>query len=273
MIQMRTLLLKNCSRIPRPISAAPIGTLYNLNYSTDKNKAPSERKKLVEYLENWSLNPVKKKTAELTNELKYYDPPYLDKEKPFPNYPELLINLKSNDYIRLNVFYKFVEKMCNALNVETSIFEVPARSYNIKTYQPYTTNIDKEYLLFNYHRCITLKGVTSVKAPYIFEAIQLNLPQAVNMSVTLPDPDIDEFRYVPDIQLNELKAIVEEMTYKTRYELEQAEAEQKARDEAAAKAKAKAAKAKAEKAELEAKAKADKAAAIAAAQAAAAEPK
>ena len=143
----------------------------------------------------------------VTNQpLKFYDPPYLAREVPFPVYALLNINLTSYDYVRLDRYMDYVESLCGQMGVQVvEAYAMPARSYTIKTYKPLSSKQEREYALKRYHRIVRVSQVKSTRAPLLFEAVQLNLPEGVQMSVCVPTVDEDEFRYVPDIELNELK--------------------------------------------------------------------
>ena len=157
--------------------------------------ATTTKKRLVDFLQN----------TQSTNALKYYDPPYLSREPPFPNYTELNMNFKGYDYISLNVFYKYVERLCNSLNLNVvASYAVPAQSLKVKTLVQFSSKLDKEFDLNIYHRVVRVQGLKSTMAPLLFEAVQLNLPEGVQMSVSAPTPEEDDYRYVPDFELNEL---------------------------------------------------------------------
>lgn len=63
-----------------------------------------------------------------------------------------------------------------------------------------------------YHRVVRIKNLKSTTAPLLFEAIQLNLPEGVKLSVGEPTVEEENFRYVPDHELKGLKEQLEELT-------------------------------------------------------------
>jgi large subunit ribosomal protein L48 len=204
-----------------------VRTKFKENETTsESNTKPTIKKvKLSEYLKHFDADKQdelksKIKIDELTNkEVKYYDPPYLIRKAPFPNYELLNLNFKGYEYSALDVFYQFVERLCKALQVEVvEAYPMPARSIKVKTYQPFSTNLDKEYSLQMYHRVVRIRNLESTVAPTLLESIQLNLPEGVQMNVSVPSEEEDEFRYVPDIELNELKQRLEEMNKKPKGE-------------------------------------------------------
>lgn len=147
--------------------------------------------------------------------VKFYDPPYINKEPPFPNYELININIHGYDYSVLDTFFKYLERLCNSLKVDVvEAYAMPCRNYKIKTYQPFSATLDREFKLNNYHRVVRIQSLKSTMAPLLFEAIQMNLPMGVQLNVTVPTEEEDEFRYVPDIELNELKQKLEDSSTK-----------------------------------------------------------
>lgn len=180
--------------------------------SQQKQQAPqrasSGHRRLVDYL---------KTDQESSNALKYYDPPYLSREAPFPNYDLLTINFKGYDYVVLEQYYKYVDRLCNSLGVDVAqSYAVPSRNYKVKTLKPYSTTVDKEFDLNLYHRVVRVQNLKSTLAPLLFESIQLNLPEGVQMTVSRPTPEEDEYRFVPDIELTDLKSKLEELSKKPK---------------------------------------------------------
>lgn len=194
-------------------------TLTNLNLVKSISTTTSYRQseKLINLLNKQESSST---TTTTQSDLKYYDPPYLNKKPPFPNYDLLNINIKGYDATRLESYFKYIEKLCQSFKIEVvEAYCMPSRSYKIKTYQPFSSNLDKEFKLNQFHRIVRVKQLKSTLAPFLFETIQLNLPEGVQLSVSLPSKDEDEFRYVPDIELNELRERLDEMTKKPKEEI------------------------------------------------------
>lgn len=63
-----------------------------------------------------------------------------------------------------------------------------------------------------YHRVVRVIKLKSTTAPLLFEAIQMNLPEGVQLSVSEPNTQEDNFRYVPDLELKQLKEQLDELT-------------------------------------------------------------
>jgi ribosomal protein S10 len=207
------------------------------------SEKPNETQKtviLAEFLKDPKADQkagAREKFDHTTNQpLKFYDPPYLARKAPFPNYELLNINIKGYDHTALDANYKLIERICSALKVRVvEAYPMPQRSFKVKTYQPFSVNLDKEYNIQMFHRVVRVGNVSSTVAPTLLEAIQMNLPEGVTLSVSVPTPEEDEFRYVPDIELNDLRVQLASLTDKSKYEKE-IEAAQQATAKAAAKA-------------------------------------
>lgn len=185
------------------------------NYSTNKSET-KKNYKLVDLVTNpapESPKPPKPFDYVTNSELTFYDPPYLARDPPFPIYGALNINIKGYDFTVLDHFFLFVQKLCTGLKIDiVEAYPMPARSINIKTYQAFSSNIDRQYDLKMFHRVVRIKELKSTMAPILFEAVQLNLPEGVKLSIAPPTPDEDEFRYVPDTDMQNLKKELEELS-------------------------------------------------------------
>ena len=144
-------------------------------------------------------------------ELGFYDPPYLEREGPFPQYEKLKLSIKSYDYLVLENYFEYMKTLCKKLNVKCESYPMPSRTLRIKTYQTFGSNVDKEYSLSMYERVVDVSELKSTLAPVLFEVIQLNLPEGVQFKVGLPTLEEDDFRYVPDILLDDKRKELEEL--------------------------------------------------------------
>lgn len=183
---------------------APIATV-----SSQVNKLADyldEDRLLQKYTTHGTLNRKPQIDQVTKQEIKFYDPPYLAREAPFPNYELLDINLKGYDYAVLDSCHSACTKMCKLFKLDIKeSYAMPARQFKVKTLQPFSANLDREYELNTYHRVTRIRDLKSTQAPLLFESIQLNLPEGVQLSVSVPTQEDDEFRYVPDIELTELR--------------------------------------------------------------------
>lgn len=183
-----------------------LATSSQANQPTSLNTKRQLSVKLSSFLTKHTALYAKKKEIIDYDGQKFYDPPYINKEPPFPNYELVNINIRGYDYAVLDTYFRYIERLCMNFKIDvTEAYAMPCRNYKIKTYQPFSSTLDKEYKLSHYHRIVRIESLQSTLAPLLFEAIEMNLPEGVQMNVNVPTEEDDEFRYVPDIELNELK--------------------------------------------------------------------
>lgn len=132
------------------------------------------------------------------------EPTYLDEKPDEPTYKPLDINLKGYDFVTVESFAKYVHHLTAELGIESKMFPVPARSYGVSSFKPNSNNIESVYDLTMYHRTIQVTDMKSRIAPILIEAMQLNVPQGVDITVKYPEPEETEFRYVPSVQIQDL---------------------------------------------------------------------
>lgn len=135
-----------------------------------------------------------------------YYPKYLEKSEPYPNYGTVNLNFHGYDYIKLDIFNEYVSKLCKSLDINVvEMYRMPMRTYKIKTLKNFSSTIDTEYVLNKYHRVVKVSNLKSHMTSILFDAIQLNLPEGVQLNVQYPLEINEEYRYIPDIALKELK--------------------------------------------------------------------
>jgi ribosomal protein S10 len=135
-----------------------------------------------------------------------YYPKYLDKGEPYPNYGTVNINIHGYDYIKLDIFNQYVSKLCKSLDINVvEMYRVPMRTYKIKTLKNFSSTIDTEFSLNYYHRVVKVSNLKSHITSILFDAIQLNLPEGVQLNVQYPLEINEEYRYIPDVSLKALK--------------------------------------------------------------------
>jgi len=198
-----------------------LSALNEIKFQSYSNKAHAQaspkqiRKfKLIDLINDPNPEKPKKqlKIDQVTKkELGFYDPPYLEREGPFPNYELLRLSIKGYDFAVLENYFEYMKVLFQKLNMVFEDYAMPARSKQIKTFQLFGSNIDKEYNLKVYERVIEVKNLKSTMAPLIFEVIQLNLPEGVEFKVGFHSFEENEFRYIPDLELQDKRKELEEL--------------------------------------------------------------
>lgn len=90
--------------------------------------------RLVDYLSRKDLELQKNVVIDhvTKTEMKFYDPPYLAREAPFPAYTELNINLKGYDFTVLERYHNYIAKMCHVMEVPVKeVYAMPHRSQKV----------------------------------------------------------------------------------------------------------------------------------------------
>ncbi|XP_014249134.1 39S ribosomal protein L48, mitochondrial [Cimex lectularius] len=142
-----------------------------------------------------------------------HDPPYLDSLKPkIPQYNPVNIQIKGYDYALVESYQKLANKIASSLDLNISdAWATPATKAKIQKFKPNGTVIDKEYILTTYERNIQIEELSSTVAPILIELLQCALPQGISFHLHLHEEEDDVKRYVPDMELSELKTQLEEL--------------------------------------------------------------
>lgn len=101
-------------------------------------KREEAHKRLVDYLGPNALKKQPQVVMDMVtkSEVKFYDPPYLAREAPFPSYDELNINLKGYDFTVLETYHNFIARLCRSLEVDVKdVYAMPARSFKVNSSQ------------------------------------------------------------------------------------------------------------------------------------------
>ncbi|XP_064621898.1 large ribosomal subunit protein mL48-like isoform X2 [Lineus longissimus] len=142
-----------------------------------------------------------------------YEPDGLDDGPAIPEYDVLNIQMKSYDYVKLEAYARYVHRLTrDRFNIDTECWAVPARTTKIQTLKPNSSILQNEYNLAMYERVVQISDVPSTKMPLLLEVLNQHLPSGVNLNVKESDPDEEEFRYLPDREVGELKEQLETIT-------------------------------------------------------------
>jgi ribosomal protein S10 len=143
----------------------------------------------------------------VTNRGVIYEPTYLFETDLYPNYSLLAISIRGYDYIVLEGYFRYIQKLAKSLDLNISeAVPIPAKSSRVTILKPRSAQIDVEHHLNLYHRIVKLAKVKATIAPILFECIRLNIPEGVELKIDLPNAVDDEFRYVPDVELKQLQS-------------------------------------------------------------------
>ena len=119
--------------------------------------------------------------------------------------------IRGDDFSVLETYTKYVHNLTDSFGIQTECFAVPGKSSHIKLFYPSSANVEHTYDLTKYERVVQVEDVPSTKLPIIIEALKLNAPAGVEVTIKKPDADEEENRYIPDRDLLELKEKIEEI--------------------------------------------------------------
>ncbi|KAL5007959.1 hypothetical protein ScPMuIL_013540 [Solemya velum] len=140
-----------------------------------------------------------------------WEPDDVNANPDIPEYEILNLKLNGYDFTILESFAKYVHNLGSNLALDTDSWASPSRTSQVVTYRPNTTIVDHKYSLVKYERIVQLQDVPSTMLPIFLEVVQTHMPEGVELKIGEPNDDEEEFRYVPDKQLQELHAELDEI--------------------------------------------------------------
>ncbi|XP_069686708.1 large ribosomal subunit protein mL48 [Periplaneta americana] len=142
-----------------------------------------------------------------------YEPDYLETGKSkIPLYNPLNIQLKGYDFPVLENYQKLVNKIAQSMDIEVEDgWAIPPQYIQVQKYKPQSTVVESEYKLPIYERNIQVIDLPSTIGSIFFEVLQTALPEGVSMTVQEHKEEFEEERYIPDVELLELKTQLEEL--------------------------------------------------------------
>ncbi|XP_054009627.1 39S ribosomal protein L48, mitochondrial [Hylaeus anthracinus] len=143
-----------------------------------------------------------------------YQPSYLERKRPGPPlYPTLNIQLRGYVFPLLESYQSYIYKVADILDIDVDDgYPFPHREYHIKKYKKESTVVDSEYKLKMYQRNIVISNVDSSKCPLLIRIIEAALPEGVHLHVDTYTPEMETKRYIPDKELLDMKAELENMS-------------------------------------------------------------
>lgn len=142
-----------------------------------------------------------------------YEPDYLSILGPQqPVYNLLNIQMKCYDFTVLEQYQKYVHKTATnmGLDVEDS-WATPPETYQINSYKARSSVVDQSYKLNLYERNVQISDFPCSLTTIFFEVLHNSLPEGVQLSIHPHEQVHDEVRYIPDVELIQLKTQLEDM--------------------------------------------------------------
>ncbi|KAI8744498.1 39S ribosomal protein L48 mitochondrial isoform X2 [Biomphalaria glabrata] len=136
-----------------------------------------------------------------------WEPNDLKLEPDIPEFSALHIQMKGYDYAVLESYSKFIHNAMDSIfNLDTDSWASPAKKTEARTYHPRSTTVNEKYNLSKYDRTVLVENIPTIRVPILLQFIRRNSPPGVEVSFKEPSPDDEEFRYVPDYDVIQLKA-------------------------------------------------------------------
>ncbi|XP_065340963.1 large ribosomal subunit protein mL48 [Cloeon dipterum] len=136
-----------------------------------------------------------------------WEPEYLEAMKSkVPLYDTLNIQMKGYDYPLLESYQKFVHTIASNMDIDVEeCWATPPQNFKINTFKPNSTVLDKEFKLSLYERNVQIVDMPTTLYPILLSALSASVPEGVTVTVHEHDPEHEEVRYIPDLELKDLK--------------------------------------------------------------------
>ncbi|KAL5108614.1 30S ribosomal protein S10 [Taenia crassiceps] len=143
-----------------------------------------------------------------------YDPFYICRKPSIPLLPKLQFCLKSYDFPILEKYERYLIKTLRRWVSSVDSFPLPPRKTLYKVYHPNSTKVRTEFDLNHYCRVVYAENIRTVDLPIIFDLIQQNLPEGIELAVEEFDPLLEEERYVTNLEIETLQGELAKLTTK-----------------------------------------------------------
>ncbi|KAL5960473.1 30S ribosomal protein S10 [Taenia solium] len=143
-----------------------------------------------------------------------YDPFYICRKPSIPLFPKLQFCLKSYDFPTLEKYESYLIKALRRWVSSVDSFPLPPKKTLYKVYHPNSTKVRTEFDLNHYCRIVYAENIRTVDLPVIFDLIQQNLPEGIELAVEEFDPRLEEERYVANLEVETLQGELIKLTTK-----------------------------------------------------------
>ncbi|EUB58459.1 hypothetical protein EGR_06640 [Echinococcus granulosus] len=112
-----------------------------------------------------------------------YDPFYICRKPSIPLFPRLQFSLKGYDFPTLEKYEIYLNKTLRRWVSSVDSFPLPPKKTLYKVYHPNSTKVKTEFELNHYSRIVCAENVKTVDLPIIFDLVQQNLPEGIELAV------------------------------------------------------------------------------------------
>ncbi|KAH9509322.1 hypothetical protein Btru_046772 [Bulinus truncatus] len=136
-----------------------------------------------------------------------WEPDNLKLEPDVPEFSALHIRLKGYDYAVLESYLKYLHQAMESIfNLENDAWPSPARTSEARIFHTRSTVVKDKYNLRKYDRTVLIENVQTFRVPILLEYIRRNCPEGVEVALKEPSQEEEEFRYVPDYDVIQLRS-------------------------------------------------------------------
>lgn len=122
------------------------------------------------------------------------------------------MTIRGYDFPVLESYQKYLHSVAEYMDLDVEDgWALPPQILKIQRFKPKGTVVDSEYTLNVYERTIQLCNVNAHSYPTFVRLAQEGLPEGVDLNVAEHTEEMEEARYVPDKELQELKNQLEDM--------------------------------------------------------------
>ncbi|CDI98650.1 39S ribosomal protein L48 mitochondrial [Echinococcus multilocularis] len=143
-----------------------------------------------------------------------YDPFYICRKPSIPLFPRLQFSLKGYDFPTLEKYEIYLNKTLRRWVSSVDSFPLPPKKTLYKVYHPNSTKVKTEFELNHYSRIVCAENVKTVDLPIIFDLVQQNLPEGIELAVEEFDPLLEKERYVANLEVETLQGELTKLTAK-----------------------------------------------------------
>ncbi|VDO09280.1 unnamed protein product [Rodentolepis nana] len=143
-----------------------------------------------------------------------YDPFYISRKPSIPLYPKLQFCLRGYDFPSLEKYEIYVNRALKRWSSSVDSFPLPPKKISYSIFHPNSTKVKTEFELNRYCRVVTADNIKTVDLPVIFDLIQQNLPEGIELKVEEFNPDLEEERYVANLEIETLQDELTKLTAK-----------------------------------------------------------
>ncbi|XP_055337976.1 39S ribosomal protein L48, mitochondrial-like [Paramacrobiotus metropolitanus] len=140
---------------------------------------------------------------------------YEPEDLPPPSAPAhdlLNIRMRGYDFAVIENHMSYVTKLASSLGADfIKKWATPAESKRVTTFKPQSTLVEHEYDMVMYERNVQIGGVTISMLGLLLDTLNTTLPEGVTLTIKQHEPIDEEVRYIPDYELNALKAQLDEL--------------------------------------------------------------